>query len=139
MPMYTILRNIIIGALLISVWGFIFAATFKHVNAEELEVGPEIKLVCGMNQEDYSAILLRPEHEFGSHGLIKHVSEKGQPAKSGLLIQFPTEYILVIPTDAGYNSHYINRYNLNYEIMVTINTVGKSLQTGGKCRIHSSL
>ena len=59
-------------------------------------------------------------------------------AKSGLLIKFPTEYILVIQTQAGYDSHYINRYNLRYEIMTTINTVGKSLKTGGTCRIHAS-
>lgn len=136
--MYNILRNIFVGALLISVWGFIFAATFKHVNAEEPETGTEIKLICGMSEEDYSAIVLRPEHEYGAHGLIKHVTRVGQEAKSGLLIQFPTEYILVVPTEVGYNSHYINRYNLRYEIMITINTVGKSLKTGGSCRIHAN-
>lgn len=136
MPMYMIIRNICVGALLLLVWGFIFAATVKHAQAEDNTFGPEIKLICGMSEEDYSAIILRPESDYGSHGLIKHVSEEGQPAKTGLLLQFPTEYILVIQTPVGYDSHYINRYNLGYEIMVTINTVGKSIKTGGTCRVY---
>ena len=136
--MNNILRNIIVGALLITVWGFIFAATFKHVNAEELEVGPDIKLVCGFSEEDFSAVILRPNGEYWSVGLIRSLTDPNDTAKSGLLIKFPTEYILVIQTVGGYDSHYINRYNLRYEIMTTINTVGKSLKTGGTCRIHAS-
>ena len=48
MPMYMIIRNVFVGALLLLVWGFIFAATVKHVKAEENKIGPEIKLICGM-------------------------------------------------------------------------------------------
>ena len=63
-------------------WGFIFAPTFKHVNAEELEVGPAHKVSMWFQRRDFSGYT-KTNGEYGSVGLIQ-VLDPNDTAKSGL-------------------------------------------------------
>ena len=131
--MKIIIRNICAGALIFTVWALILSATWSMAVAEEIQ--PDIKLVCNITEEETNAIILRPEGEYGPVGKLKSIT-KDTPATNGLLIKFPEEYLLVVQTPVGYDSHYINRMNLKYHIITTINTVGKSMKTGGFCKIY---
>lgn len=125
-----ILRNIFVGALLLIVWGFVFANTIKAMADEHEEPKKEIYLFCGYSEEDFYAIGINPEKY---KAIIKHVSwDKPQ---AGYLLKMPEEYVIIIQHETGYNSYYINRYNLSYDIVFTINTMGKTIQSGGMCRI----
>ncbi len=131
--MNTILRNIFVGALLLLVWGFVFASTAKVATAEEpTEDTPtqEIYLFCGHSEDDFSAILIRPEKYVA---IMKHITWDKPVA--GYILKMPEEYVIIVQHEQGYNSYYIDRYNLDYEIVYTINTIGKEYQPGGKCRI----
>lgn len=125
-----LIRNTLVGALLLIVWGFVFANTIKAMADEHEEPKKEIYLLCGFSEEDFYAIGINPD-EYKS--IIKHVS--WDKPLGGYLLKMPEEYVIIIQHETGYNSYYINRYNLEYEIIFTINTMGKRLQTGGMCRI----
>lgn len=125
-----ILRNTLVGALLLIVWGFVFANTIKAVAEETEEPKKEIYLFCGFSEEDFYAIGINPEEY---KAIIKHVS--WDKPLGGYLLKMPEEYIIIIQHKTGYNSYYINRYNLSYDIVFTINTMGKTIQSGGMCRI----
>ena len=125
-----ILRNTLVGALLLIVWGFVFANTIKAMADEHEEPKKEIYLFCGYSEEDFYAIGINPEKY---KAIIKHVSwDKPQ---AGYLLKMPEEYVIIIQHETVYNSYYINRYNLSYDIVFTINTMGKTIQSGGMCRI----
>ena len=125
-----ILRNIFVGALLLIVWGFVFANTIKAMADEHEEPKKEIYLFCGYSQEDFYAIGIKPDEY---KAIIKHITwEKPQ---AGYLLKMPEQYVIIIQHETGYNSYYINRYDLSYEVVFTINTMGKTIQSGGECRI----
>jgi len=132
--MNRILRNILVGALLVTMWGFLFANTYKLAMAEEPtpEEQPKdtIYLFCGWSQEDFYAIGLDPE-EYKS--IMKHIT--WDSPLGGYLLKMPEEYVIIIQHDTGYNSYYINRYDLSFKIVFTINTMGKTVQSNGTCRL----
>lgn len=128
--MNTILRNIFVGALLLLVWGFVFASTAKLATAEEPAEDTPIYLLCGHSEDDFSAIAINPDTYVA---IMKHVAWD-EPI-GGYLLKMPEEYVIIIQHEQGYNSYYIDRYNLDYDIVYTINTIGKEYHSGGKCRI----
>ena len=128
--MNTILRNIFVGALLLLVWGFVFASTAKLATAEEPAEDTPIYLLCGHSEDDFSAIAINPDTYVA---IMKHVAWD-EPI-GGYLLKMPEEYVIIIQHDTGYNSYYINRYDLSFKIVFTINTMGKTVQSNGTCRL----